>query len=71
MEENIKLVVLYKCHLNTNTKEIVSAKVLKLLDVGIIYPISDSLWINLVQIMSTKRGIIVVWNDNNDLIQRA
>ncbi|VVA40206.1 PREDICTED: LOW QUALITY PROTEIN, partial [Prunus dulcis] len=30
--------------LNPNMKEVIRAKVLKLLDVGIVYPISDSKW---------------------------
>ena len=32
--------------LNPHMKEVVNAKVLKLLDIGIIYPISDSKWVN-------------------------
>ncbi|CAL8988444.1 unnamed protein product [Prunus brigantina] len=32
--------------LNPNMKEVVRAEVLKLLDVGVIYPISDSKWVS-------------------------
>ena len=34
--------------LNPHMKEVVKVEVLKLLDVGIIYPISDSKWVSLV-----------------------
>ena len=41
---------------------------LKLLDAGMIYPISDTNWVSLVQVVSKKGGITVVKNDNNELI---
>ncbi|CAL8988281.1 unnamed protein product [Prunus brigantina] len=41
-------------------KEVVRAEVLKLLDVGIIYPISDSKWVSPVQVVPKKSGITVV-----------
>jgi hypothetical protein len=37
--------------LNPHMKEVVKAEVLKLLDVGLIYPISDSKWVSLVQVV--------------------
>ncbi|GJW89949.1 reverse transcriptase domain-containing protein [Tanacetum coccineum] len=46
--------------------------VIKLLDAGIIYPISDSPWVSLVQVVPKKGGMIVVRNEKNELIsQRA
>jgi len=42
--------------------------VLKLLDAGMIYPISDSNWVSPVQVIPKKGGITVVKNDNNELI---
>ena len=42
MEESYKPSVEHQCCLNPNMKEEVKAEVLKLLDAGIIYPISDS-----------------------------
>ncbi|XP_019057612.1 PREDICTED: uncharacterized protein LOC109116505, partial [Tarenaya hassleriana] len=39
-------------------------EVLKLLDAGIIYPISDSAWVSPVQVVPKKGGITVVENDN-------
>ncbi|CAL2239399.1 unnamed protein product [Prunus armeniaca] len=45
--------------LNPHMKEVVRAEVLKLLDVGIIYSISDSKWVSAVQVVPKRIGIIV------------
>ncbi|RVW86611.1 hypothetical protein CK203_045644 [Vitis vinifera] len=47
-------------------QEVVRAEVLKLLQAGIIYPISDSPWVSLKQIVPKKSGIIVVQNDKGE-----
>jgi len=47
-------------------KKVVRKKVLKVLDAGMIYPISDSNWVSPVQVVPKKGGITVVKNDNND-----
>jgi hypothetical protein len=49
-------------------KEVVKADVLKLLDVGIIYPILDSKWVSSVQVVPKKSGITVVKNEDEELI---
>jgi hypothetical protein len=49
-------------------KEVVRNEVLKLLDAGIIYPITDSRWVSPVHCVPKKGGIIVVPNENNELI---
>lgn len=49
-------------------KKVIRAKVLKLIDVGMIYPISDSPWVSPMQVVPKKGKMTVVWNDNNDLI---
>lgn len=41
---------------------------IKLLDAGIIYPVSDSKWVSPVQCVPKKGGINVVKNENNELI---
>ena len=41
---------------------------LKLLDACIIYPISDSSWVNHVQVFPKKAGVTVVTNADNELI---
>lgn len=48
-------------------KDVVRGELLKLLDVGIIYPISDS-WVSPTQVVPKKSGITVVKNDNDELI---
>ena len=49
-------------------KEVVRAKILKLLNAGIIYAISDSSWVSPVQVVSKKGGMTVVKNDHNEFI---
>ena len=49
-------------------KEVVKAKVLKLLDVGIIYPISDSKWVCPIQLVPKKSGITVVKKEDEELV---
>jgi len=41
-------------------KEVVQKEVVKLLDAGIIYPISDSQWVSPVQVIPKKSGITVI-----------
>ena len=46
--------------LNPNMREVVKKEVLKWLDAGIIYPISDSQWVSPTQTVPKKAGIQVV-----------
>ena len=41
---------------------------LKLLEAGLIYPISDSSWVSLVQVVPKKGGMTIIKNDQNELI---
>jgi len=54
--------------LNPNMKEVVKNEVIKLLDNGIIYPISDSKWVSPTQVVPKKSGVIVITNEKNELI---
>jgi hypothetical protein len=54
--------------LNPNMMEVVMKEVVKLLDAGIIYPISDSKWVSPTQVVPKKSGIIVVENSAGKLI---
>ena len=47
-------------------QEVVRAEVLKLLQAGIIYPISDSPWVSPTQVVPKKSGITVVQNDKGE-----
>jgi hypothetical protein len=48
--------------------EVVKKEVLKLLKVGVIYPISDSEWVSPVQVVPKMGGMIVIRNEKNELI---
>ena len=48
--------------------EKVRKEMLKLLEAGLIYPISDSSWVSPVQVVPKKGGMTVVKNDQNELI---
>ena len=49
--------------LNNVMREVVKKEVLKLLHVGIIYPMPYSEWVSLVQVVPKKGGMIVVKNE--------
>ena len=49
-------------------KDVVKNEVIKLLDAGIIYPISDSKWVSPIQVVPKKSSITVVKNANDELI---
>ena len=54
--------------LNPTILDVVKKEVMKLLVAGIIYPISDSTWVSLVQVVLKNLGITVVRNKDNELI---
>jgi len=54
--------------LNPNMKEVVKNEVIKLLDNGIIYPISDNKWLGPTQVVPKKLGVTVIINEKNELI---
>ncbi|KAL5541132.1 hypothetical protein UlMin_044349 [Ulmus minor] len=68
MEETYKPLVQPQRRLNPSMQEVVKKEVVKLMDVGIIYPISDSSWVSPVQVVPKKGGMTVVKNDKNELI---
>ena len=49
-------------------KEVVRKEVLKWLDTGVIYPISDSAWVSPVQVVPKKGGTTVIKTENNILL---
>ncbi|XP_062112081.1 uncharacterized protein LOC133823377 [Humulus lupulus] len=54
--------------LNPIMKEVRKKEIIKWLDDGIIYPISNNSWVSHVQCMPMKGGITVVKNEDNELI---
>lgn len=63
MEENFKQVIQPQRQLNLNINEMVKKEVIKLLNAGVTYPISSSMWISLIQVVSKKCGMTMVEND--------
>ena len=49
-------------------KKEVRKEILRLLDAGIIYPISDSAWVSPVQVVPKKSDMTVVCNDKNEFM---
>ncbi|GJW20974.1 DNA-directed DNA polymerase, partial [Tanacetum coccineum] len=49
-------------------QDVVKNEIVKLLDIGLIYPISDSSWVSPIHVVPKKGGMTVVLNDNNELI---
>ena len=66
MEEEAKLVCQPQRRLIPHMQEVVRAEVLKLLQVSIIYLISDSPWVSPTQVVPKKSGITVVQNDKGE-----
>jgi hypothetical protein len=75
-------VVMYKIHLGEDAKpsmepqrrvkptmqEVVRAEVIKLLDAGIIYPISDNKWVSSINVMPKRAGVTVVQKKDGELV---
>ena len=68
LEDDYKPSVEAQRRLNPTMKEIDRKEVLKWLDVGVIYPISDSPWVSLVQVVPKKGGMTVVRIKTNVLL---
>lgn len=68
LEENAKPMVDAQRRLNPNMKEVVKKEIIKLLDFGIIFPISDSSWVSPVQCVPKKGGMTVVKNESDKWI---
>ncbi|GJV65944.1 hypothetical protein Tco_1476772 [Tanacetum coccineum] len=68
MEEDYKPMVQSQRWVNLKIHEVIKKKVIKLLDAGMIYPISDSPWVSPVHYVPKKGGITVVANEDNELI---
>ncbi|GJZ94709.1 reverse transcriptase domain-containing protein [Tanacetum coccineum] len=59
---------LLKRRVNPKIHEVIKQEVIKLLDAGLIYPISDSPWVSPVHCVPKKGGMTVVTNEENELI---
>ncbi|KAL5580265.1 hypothetical protein UlMin_012707 [Ulmus minor] len=68
LEDSSKNSIEAQRRLNPIMKEVVKKEIIKWLDAGIIYPISDSSWVSPVQCVPKKGGMTVIENAKNELI---
>ncbi|GJV18424.1 reverse transcriptase domain-containing protein [Tanacetum coccineum] len=68
MEEDYEPTVQHQRMVNPKIHDVIKKEVEKLLDAGLIYPISDSPWVSLVHCVPKKGGMTVVTNDENELV---
>nr|GFB97953.1 reverse transcriptase domain-containing protein [Tanacetum cinerariifolium] len=68
MEEDYKPVVQHQRRVNPKIYDVIKKEVKKLLDAGLIYLISDSLWVSPVHCVPKKCGFTIVENEENELI---
>nr|GFD13005.1 reverse transcriptase domain-containing protein [Tanacetum cinerariifolium] len=68
MEEDYKVAVQNQRRVNPKIHDVIKKEVEKLLDAGLIYPISDSPWVSPVHCVPKKGGFTVVTNEENELI---
>nr|GEU37395.1 DNA-directed DNA polymerase [Tanacetum cinerariifolium] len=69
MEDDYKPAVQSQRRVNPKIYDIIKKEVIKLLDAGMIYPISDSPWVSPIHCVPKKGGMTVVSNENTELIQ--
>ena len=68
LEDGYKPSVEAQRRLNPTMKEVVKKEVLKWLDVGVLYPISDSPWVSPMQVVPKKGGMTVIRTENDVLL---
>ncbi|XP_071916278.1 uncharacterized protein [Coffea arabica] len=68
LENDCKPVVETQRRLNPNMKEVVRNEILKWLDAGIVFPISDSVWISPIHVVPKKGGMTTIMGKNDELI---
>ena len=68
LNDNAKTSIEHQRRLNPVMKEVVRKEVLKWLNAGFIYAISDSSWVSPVHVVPKKGGFTVIRNEKNELI---
>nr|GEW26535.1 reverse transcriptase domain-containing protein [Tanacetum cinerariifolium] len=63
-----ELAVQHQRTVNLKIHDVIKQEVIKLLEAGLIYPISDSPWVSPVHCVPKKGGFTVVENEDNELI---
>nr|GFB44715.1 reverse transcriptase domain-containing protein [Tanacetum cinerariifolium] len=68
LEEDYSPKVQSRRRVNLKIHDVIKKEVEKLLDAGLIYPISDSPWVSPIYCVPKKGGMTVIKNDENELI---
>nr|GEW79854.1 reverse transcriptase domain-containing protein [Tanacetum cinerariifolium] len=68
IEEDFEPAVQHQRRVNPKIHDVIKQEVIKLLEAGLIYPISNSPWVSPVHCVPKKRGFTVVENEDNELI---
>nr|GFC23728.1 hypothetical protein CTI12_AA107640 [Tanacetum cinerariifolium] len=68
LEEEDSLKVQSQRRVNLKIHDVIKKEVEKLLDAGLIYPISDSPWVSLIHCVPKKGGMTVIKNNENKLV---
>ncbi|GKB00433.1 reverse transcriptase domain-containing protein, partial [Tanacetum coccineum] len=68
LEDDYEPSVQHQMRVNPKIHDVIKKEVEKLLDAGLIYPISDRPWVSPVHCVPKKGGMTVVKNDENELI---
>nr|GFB56642.1 reverse transcriptase domain-containing protein [Tanacetum cinerariifolium] len=68
LEEDYSLKVQSQRRVNTKIHDVIKKEVEKLLDAGLIYPISDSPWVSPIHCVPKKGGMTVIKNEENELV---
>lgn len=71
LEEDSKTSREHQRRINPIMSDVVKREVLKLLEAGIIYPISDSKWVIPVHVIPKKGGVRVVKNDKGEAVEKC
>ncbi|GJR76443.1 hypothetical protein Tco_0088808 [Tanacetum coccineum] len=68
LEDDYLPLVQHQRRVNPKIHDVIKKEVEKLLDAGLIYPISDSPWVSPVHCVLKKGGMTVVTNEENELV---
>nr|GEU87222.1 reverse transcriptase domain-containing protein [Tanacetum cinerariifolium] len=68
MEEDFEPAVQHQRRVNPKIHDVIKQEVIKLLEAGLIYPISDSPWVSPVHCVPRKGWFTIVENEDNELI---
>nr|GEW01154.1 reverse transcriptase domain-containing protein [Tanacetum cinerariifolium] len=68
MKEDFEPAVQHQRRVNPKIYDVIKQEFIKLLEAGLIYPLSDSLWVSPVHCVPKKGGFTVVENEDNELI---